>query len=126
MGERADRARQAKEAAARADRPADRPILAVNPQTLRAQLEAERTQAQAQTLTLERPQATGSCLLFGIGTPDPDKYELDLIWPGATGAEPPTVTNFEGPRSAYDAARSERFDGKPLPASAAKGPIRWY
>lgn len=76
-------------------------------------------------LARELATATESSVFFGIGIPDPDNYDLLYVWPGDDGSEGQMVSRLEGPRGAYDAARAERFDGKPNPVTKPK-PMRWW
>lgn len=74
--------------------------------------------------SLERQKAldltalTGRDVLFAIGQPNPDGPDELMAGNGF-------VMQLRAPRSAYLAARAERFDGKPIPKKPA--PVkRWW
>lgn len=73
-------------------------------------------------------RASGARLIFAVGNPDPDIYEMRMV--DGDGADMFTV--FDGPLSAYAAARAKRFDGRTTPANRGSGHCvtmrvpRWY
>jgi hypothetical protein len=69
----------------------------------------------------ELAAASRHWLAFGIGAPDPDKYQLPCV----DGEGNRFEVMLEGPARAYAAARAERFDGKGVPAENSRPP-RWY
>lgn len=77
-------------------------------------------------LARELAAKTHHLVLFGVGAPNPDNYALTVV--DGDPNEPPVewTMNLEGPASAYEAARSERFDGKPIPAAKPKQRDRWW
>jgi hypothetical protein len=66
----------------------------------------------------ELTAATGRDVLFAIGQPNPDGPDELMMGNGF-------VMQLRAPRSAYLAARAERFDGKPS-APVAEKRRRWW